>query len=180
MGWAHAPFHVPEDILEAWREVARRGADERRQWCVKTAASPFGDELRQAVKKEIPETVFKDLRAFRRLHLEKATKVATRKASEMVLGIINNATDLPIGGSADLTHSNLTITPGMKHISANDFSGRYIHYGIREHGMASRHEWPGTAWRVCSLWRYVSRICRLCARRYAPLGIDGSAGHACS
>lgn len=137
MGWAHAPFHVPEDILEAWREVARRGADERRQWCVKTAASPFGDELRQAVKKEIPETVFKDLRAFRRLHLEKATKVATRKASEMVLGIINNATDLTIGGSADLTHSNLTITPGMKHISANDFSGRYIHYGIREHGMAA-------------------------------------------
>jgi transketolase len=137
IGWSHAPFHVPETILEAWRDVARRGADARRDWCVRAGNSPSGKDLKQRMKKEVPETVFDDLHAFRRQHLEQATKVATRKASEMVLGVINNATDLTIGGSADLTHSNLTITPGMKSVSAGDFSGRYIHYGIREHGMAA-------------------------------------------
>ncbi len=55
----------------------------------------------------------------------------------MVLGVINNATDLTIGGSADLTHSNLTVTAGMRDVSPESFSGRYIHYGIREHAMAA-------------------------------------------
>ncbi len=64
-------------------------------------------------------------------------KLATRKSSEMVLQVINDATDMTIGGSADLTHSNYTITKGMKTVEPGDFSGRYIHYGIREHGMAA-------------------------------------------
>lgn len=137
IGWPHQPFDVPEEVIETWRNVARRGADERREWCVRMAASPLGDDLRQAIQKQLPETLFDALSAFRREHVEKATKVATRKASEMVLGVINNSTSLTIGGSADLTHSNLTVTPGMRDVSANDFSGRYIHYGIREHGMAA-------------------------------------------
>ncbi|TIW38745.1 MAG: transketolase, partial [Mesorhizobium sp.] len=81
--------------------------------------------------------VFEALGAFRKEHVEKATKVATRKASEMALGAINAATDLTVGGSADLTHSNLTITKGMDRIAPDDYAGRYIHYGIREHGMAA-------------------------------------------
>ncbi len=64
-------------------------------------------------------------------------KLATRKSSEMVLQVINDATDMTIGGSADLTHSNYTVTKGMKSVKPGDFSGRYIHYGIREHGMAA-------------------------------------------
>jgi transketolase len=64
-------------------------------------------------------------------------KLATRKSSEMALQVINDATDMTIGGSADLTHSNYTITKGMKTVEPGDFSGRYIHYGIREHGMAA-------------------------------------------
>ncbi len=135
--WPYEPFAVPEDILETWRDVARRGADERREWCVRMAASSKGEDLKQAVQKQIPIAVFEELAAFRREHVEKATKVATRKASEMVLGVINTATDLTIGGSADLTHSNLTVTPGMLDIAPGDFFGRYIHYGIREHGMAA-------------------------------------------
>ncbi|MBA8903195.1 transketolase [Phyllobacterium sp. P30BS-XVII] len=135
--WPYEPFAVPEDILETWRDVARRGADERREWCVRMAASSKGEDLKQAVQKQIPIAVFEELAAFRREHVEKATKVATRKASEMVLGVINTATNLTIGGSADLTHSNLTVTPGMLDIAPGDFFGRYIHYGIREHGMAA-------------------------------------------
>jgi transketolase len=137
IGWTHPAFEVPEDIAESWRDIARRGADERREWCVRVAASPRGDDFRQAVQKQLPAALFEDLAAFRREHVEKATKVATRKASEMTLGVINGATDLTIGGSADLTHSNLTVTPGMRDVTPQNFSGRYIHYGIREHGMAA-------------------------------------------
>ncbi|MBB2970347.1 transketolase [Mesorhizobium sp. RMAD-H1] len=137
IGWPHAPFEVPEAIVETWRNVARRGADERRDWCVRLAASPDADAFKAAIAKELPETLFDALSAFRREHVEKKTKVATRKASEMVLGVINKATLLTVGGSADLTHSNLTLTPGMGSISAQSFGGRYIHYGIREHAMAA-------------------------------------------
>jgi transketolase len=69
--------------------------------------------------------------------MEQATKVATRKASEMALEVINAGTNLTVGGSADLTHSNLTITKGLGSIAPGNFKGRYIHYGIREHGMAA-------------------------------------------
>jgi transketolase len=137
IGWPHRPFDVPEAIVETWRNVARRGADERREWCVRVGASSRCDDFRQAVHKQLPEALFDELNAFRRDHVEKATKVATRKASEMVLGVVNSATELTIGGSADLTHSNLTITPGMRDVAPGDFSGRYIHYGIREHAMAA-------------------------------------------
>ena len=68
-----------------------------------------------------------------------ATKpnIATRKASENTLTVINATTDLTIGGSADLTHSNFTITKGMTSLTAGDFSGRYVRYGVREHGTVS-------------------------------------------
>jgi transketolase len=77
------------------------------------------------------------LNAFKAQLSETRPKVATRKASEMALGVINAATNLTLGGSADLTHSNFTITPGMTSVTPDDFTGRYIHYGIREHGMAA-------------------------------------------
>jgi len=137
IGWPHRPFDVPEAIVETWRNVARRGADERREWCVRVAASPDGDAFKHAVSKEVPASLFEALSAFRREHVEKATKVATRKASELVLGVINGATEMTIGGSADLTHSNLTVTPGLRDVSPSDFTGRYVHYGIREHAMAA-------------------------------------------
>ncbi|MEK1889404.1 MAG: transketolase [Phyllobacterium sp.] len=137
IGWPHPPFDVPEAIVETWRNVARRGADERREWCVRLAASPHADTFKQAVQKELPAALFDALSAFRRKHVKEATKVATRKASEMALGVINAATDITIGGSADLTHSNLTVTPGLRDVVPTDFSGRYVHYGIREHAMAA-------------------------------------------
>ncbi|MGX9176734.1 transketolase [Mesorhizobium sp. BHbdii] len=137
IGWAYAPFEVPDDILFAWREIAERGQAARRAWEQRLAASPQRQALESAVAGNLPDTVFEALGAFRKEHVEKATKVATRKASEMALGAINAATDLTVGGSADLTHSNLTITKGMDRIAPDDYAGRYIHYGIREHGMAA-------------------------------------------
>ncbi|RWK89203.1 MAG: transketolase, partial [Mesorhizobium sp.] len=98
---------------------------------------PQRQAFESAVAGTLPDAVFEALDAFRREHVEKATKVATRKASEMALAAINAATELTVGGSADLTHSNLTITKGMDRIAPGAYAGRYIHYGIREHGMAA-------------------------------------------
>jgi transketolase len=137
IGWAHAPFEVPDEILWAWREIAERGQSARIEWEQRLAASPRRAEFESAISGALPEAVFESLAAFRKEHVEKATKVATRKASEMALGAINEATDMTVGGSADLTHSNLTITKGMNRIAPGDYAGRYIHYGIREHGMAA-------------------------------------------
>ncbi|NGO50332.1 transketolase [Allomesorhizobium camelthorni] len=137
IGWAHAPFEVPDEILWSWREVAERGQLARLEWEQRLAASPRRAEFESAISSTLPAAVFEALAAFRKEHVEKATKVATRKASEMALGAINEATDMTVGGSADLTHSNLTITKGMTRIAPGDYAGRYIHYGIREHGMAA-------------------------------------------
>ncbi|RRH97691.1 transketolase [Mesorhizobium tamadayense] len=137
IGWAYAPFEVPDEILSAWREIAVRGQAARRAWGQRLAASPQREAFERAIRGKLPDAVFEALGAFRKEHVEKATKVATRKASEMALAAINDANELTVGGSADLTHSNLTITKGMDRIVPGGYAGRYIHYGIREHGMAA-------------------------------------------
>ncbi|HWK66238.1 MAG TPA: transketolase [Rhizobiaceae bacterium] len=137
IGWPYPPFEVPESIVSAWRKIARRGEAARRAWEHRLAASPRRASFERAIAGKLPEALLQKLDAFRRDHVEKATKVATRKASELVLEVINATTDLTIGGSADLTHSNLTITRDMGRIAPGDFAGRYVHYGIREHGMAA-------------------------------------------
>jgi transketolase len=85
----------------------------------------------------LPSRVFERLQEHKRALFVKKPTVATRKASEMALTVINEATDRLIGGSADLTHSNLTITKGAISIKPREFSGRYIHYGVREHAMGA-------------------------------------------
>ncbi len=137
IGWSHQPFVIPENIVSAWRAVAARGATRRSDWKARHAAAPRRKAFDAAISGEVPPSVARALAAFRKEHVEKATKVATRKASEMALTAINAATKMTIGGSADLTHSNLTVTKGMESVAPGKFKGRYIHYGIREHGMAA-------------------------------------------
>jgi len=137
IGWAHEPFVVPDNIINAWRTVSKRGKDERLAWEERLEGSARKKSFKAAMAGEIPPRVKRGLSAFRKEHVDGATKVATRKASEMALGVINEATSLTVGGSADLTHSNLTITKGLGSIAPGNFKGRYIHYGIREHGMAA-------------------------------------------
>jgi transketolase len=137
IGWQYAPFEVPDGILSSWRDVAERGRSARIEWERRLTASPRRAAFESAISGMLPGAVFEALSDFRKEHVEKATKVATRKASELALGAINAATDLTLGGSADLTHSNLTITKGMSRIASGDYAGSYVHYGIREHGMAA-------------------------------------------
>jgi len=137
LGWHSPPFEVPEPILAGWRKAGARGAHSRETWRQRLANSAQGAEFERFLQGDVASEVAAPLQAFReQLALEKP-KVATRKSSEMTLGVINGATRATIGGSADLTHSNYTITKGMGSIAPGDFSGRYIHYGVREFGMAA-------------------------------------------
>ena len=137
MGWPNVPFGVPDAVRAAWQGVALRGATQRAEWEARLAASPARDAFLRQIRMSLSDKIGTALAEFRQKHFTAATKVATRKASEMVLSAVNAATSLTVGGSADLTHSNLTLTAGMKPLTAADFSGRYIHYGIREHAMAA-------------------------------------------
>ena len=137
LSWPHEPFELPEPVLAGWRKAGARGAPSRDAWRQRLASSPQGAEFERFLQGDVASEIAAPLQAFReQLALEKP-KVATRKSSEMTLGVINGATRATIGGSADLTHSNYTITKGMGSIAPGDFSGRYIHYGVREFGMAA-------------------------------------------
>src|SRR4051812_7848099 len=118
LAWTAPPFEIPEEIVASWRSAASRGAARNRQWQARLAGSPKAAIFRAAIAAEIPAAVFEGLAAFRAEHAAKGTKVATRKASEMALGVINAKSDITVGGSADLTHSNLTLTPGMVPVAA--------------------------------------------------------------
>lgn len=137
LAWPHAPFELPDDVLEAWRAAGRRGAKAREAWEARCAASPKGAAFDAFMKADVAAEVAGPLAEFRATLAAEKPKLATRKSSEMALGVINAATQATIGGSADLTHSNFTITKGMGEVAPDDFSGRYIHYGVREFGMAA-------------------------------------------
>lgn len=137
LDWPHTPFDVPEAILATWRAAGRRGASAREDWEKRRAASPKARAFETFLKGDVAAEVAGPLAEFRVKMAAEKPKVATRKSSEMALGVINEATGATIGGSADLTHSNFTITKGMGSVRPGDFSGRYIHYGVREFGMAA-------------------------------------------
>jgi transketolase len=137
LGWPHEPFVVPGDIAAAWREIGRQGAPGRAAWEARLAASPEHDRFVAAIAGDLPASVEIGLMAHAAELVETKPNIATRKASEGALAVVNAATELTVGGSADLTGSNNTLTKGMTSITADDFSGRYIRYGIREHGMAA-------------------------------------------
>ncbi len=137
--WPHAPFVVPDDIRADWAEAARRGAAARAAWAARLAALPAGRrrEFLRVMAGEPPARLARAIRALKDAVAAQRPAVATRKASEMALAAINPVMPETMGGSADLTGSNNTRTEGMGTFGPEDRKGRYIHYGIREHGMAA-------------------------------------------
>ncbi|TFI57398.1 transketolase [Sphingomonas parva] len=133
--WDSEPFDIPQPILDAWRAAGRRGAGAHEAWRTRLAASPKREELVRRMEGRLPA----DTGLAAHLDSLAATpqKIATRKASEMALEAINAAIPETLGGSADLTGSNNTKTKAQKPLTKNDYSGRYIYYGIREFGMAA-------------------------------------------
>lgn len=138
-GWELPPFEVPADILEAWRSAGSASAGKRAEWQKRLAAADpkVRAEFERRMAGALPEGLDAAIAAYKQKLVADKPKVATRKSSEMALEVINGVVPETIGGSADLTGSNNTKTSQTKEIKPGDFGNRYIHYGIREHGMAA-------------------------------------------
>ncbi|MBT8413088.1 MAG: transketolase, partial [Boseongicola sp.] len=138
-GWPHAPFEIPDNILAEWRAIGARGAADRAEWSDRfTALSPNRQtELTRLWQGEAPKKLASTIRKLKKQISEDAPKMATRKSSELVLEHVNPIMPENIGGSADLTGSNNTLTPDLGIFDPSNRKGRYVHYGIREHGMAA-------------------------------------------
>ncbi|MFY0632343.1 MAG: transketolase [Vannielia sp.] len=138
-GWTSPAFTIPEDLKSAWEAIGSRGAQDRKDWEVRLGALSERKraEWDRQQSGEAPKKLSAVVRALKKQISDEAPKVATRKASEMALEVINPVMTETIGGSADLTGSNNTKTADLGVFSAEDRKGRYLHYGIREHGMAA-------------------------------------------
>lgn len=138
-GWPYGPFEIPADVLDAWRAIGARGGAERAAWEQRfaTLSAAKQAEFTRRMSGAAPKRLEAAIRAFKKQVSAKAPKVATRKSSEMTLEVINQVCPETIGGSADLTGSNNTKTAGLGVFSPDDRKGRYVYYGIREHGMAA-------------------------------------------
>ncbi len=137
MGWPWPAFVIPDEIAKPWRAAGRRGARPRKAWEARLKADPRHAEFEHAVRGEISKDAFVGLAA----HIDKLVEApaanATRSWSGAALEALIPAIPEMIGGSADLTGSNNTIVKGMVMFDQPDYAGRYVHYGIREHGMAA-------------------------------------------
>ncbi len=137
LGWTAPPFSVPDDILAPWREAGGRGAVARRGWIKRGARHPLRGELERTLSGRLPDDWHAAMTAVKAEFLRTRPKLATRQSSQKVLEALVPAIPELLGGSADLTGSVGTIVPGMVSVSAENFAGRYMHWGIREHGMAA-------------------------------------------
>ena len=139
IGWSHAPFEIPRDIISAWREAGTKGAEVRQSW--ESRLSGLDDKVRnefnRALAGDLPAGWESAIQEIKVEFTADAPGQATRVSSGAVLEKLIGAVPELIGGSADLTGSVNTRTSNMSAISRNDFGGRYIHYGIREHAMAA-------------------------------------------
>ncbi|WP_421907649.1 transketolase [Mameliella sp.] len=138
-GWTSAPFEIPAEIKTWWEEVGSRGAAEREAWETRFAETSAArqKEFTRVMDGEAPKKLSAVVKALKKQVSETTPKVATRKASEMALEVINPIMPETIGGSADLTGSNNTLTGDLGVFDTDNRKGRYIYFGIREHGMAS-------------------------------------------
>ncbi|MFN2258916.1 MAG: transketolase [Parasphingopyxis sp.] len=135
LAWKAPAFQIPPEIEEAWREAGERAADEHKAWQARLEVHGDKEEFLRVMKGDLPEGGA--MRDYMAKLAADPPKVATRKASEMALDAINKALPDTIGGSADLTGSNNTKAGGIEALTAENYGGRYIYYGIREFGMAA-------------------------------------------
>ncbi len=137
LGWNAEPFTVPDGIKARWEEAGRRSAGTRRSWLKRIAKHPMRAEFERAMAGKLPDSWNEALAALRAQHAAEKPKLATRVASQRALAaLVPNIPEM-VGGSADLTGSNNTDVKGIPAITPGDYSGRYVHWGVREHGMAA-------------------------------------------
>ncbi len=137
--WNSEPFKVPENILNAWREIGKKGVDLEKKW-IETL-----NKKKPAIKSALKDTYINSnlhnlenlIKKEKKKYFDTKPSMATRQCSSSVIESISNILPQLIGGSADLSGSNNTKTKSSKIITSKNFGGNYIHYGVREHGMAS-------------------------------------------
>ncbi|WP_292160171.1 transketolase [Brevundimonas sp.] len=137
LAWDHDPFDIPEPVEKAWRKVGRRGAEVRQAWEERLEDSEFHDDFVRAMAGGLPDDAFNALEAAIAKTVETRPAQATRQSSGAALAALFEPIPELIGGSADLTGSNNTLVAGTETFDAPDYAGRYINWGIREHGMAA-------------------------------------------
>ncbi len=137
LGWPHAPFQVPDDVLSTWRAAGSRGAEDREAWEGRLSGSPDGAAFKAAANGDLPAGWLDALNQHKQKVSDEQPKWATRKASGEALEVLNAAIPELLGGSADLTGSVNTKTKDAEPVSASNYGGRYMYYGVREFGMAA-------------------------------------------
>ena len=133
--WPHPAFHVPDDVLVAWRQAGARGAKARAAWSDRTAG--ISGDFWRALSGDLKDGWLDAVNAYKAKCSEENPRWATRKASGEALAVLTEAIPEMIGGSADLTGSVNTKTPSTEPVTSSDFGGRYIHFGVREHAMGA-------------------------------------------
>ena len=134
LGWTAAPFEIPTEIMAAWRAAGQRSAAQYAEWQKKAEKN---QKFIDYINDKLPTNWNKDLEELKKKTIKEQTAVATRKASQLCLENIMGRIPQVIGGSADLAASNLTFVDGMKTITAADYNGNNVMYGIREHAMGA-------------------------------------------
>ncbi|MFD1943635.1 transketolase [Paradevosia shaoguanensis] len=137
LGITYPAFEVPAEIINAWRAAGTRSQNIRGEWEARLAKSDKRAEFERRMAGDLPAAFTQAADAFKKKLAEEKPKVASRKASQNALDVINAVIPETVGGSADLTGSNLTNTPETLPFTDTDRTGRYMRYGIREHEMAA-------------------------------------------
>ncbi len=137
LDWPYEPFVMPDDILNQWRAIGATGSKAYDAWAARKSRSNQEKEFDDTINDVIPASLSPALVKLKEQLSAEKPKAGTRKMSEKALEVINGELQNTVGGSADLTPSNNTMTKGLIEISAGNYNGRYVHYGIREHGMAA-------------------------------------------
>jgi transketolase len=137
LDWPYTPFEIPADILAAWQEVGARGAEARKDWEARLSSSEHKAEFNRRMAGDLPSAFTAAISEYKKALAANPPALATRNSSQNALDVINAAVPDTIGGSADLTGSNNTRSKDMNVLNAGNYAGRYVHWGIREHGMAA-------------------------------------------
>ncbi len=139
LGWKYKPFHIPTEILDDWRIIGLRSSQKHKEWEKRfcNLDAEIKGEFQRRMRGDLPATFEQAISDYKKELAASKPDKASRQSSQMALEVINAVTPETIGGSADLTGSNNTKTSQTQSITPDDFSGRYIHWGIREHAMAA-------------------------------------------
>ena len=139
LGWKHEPFEIPEEIMNSWREIGKKGEELENKWndILNKKDNKIKEECERLCKGEFPINLDKVLGDEKLKFFQTRPKMATRQCSSSVINTVSNILPELIGGSADLSGSNNTKTENSKVITSKNFSGNYIHYGVREHAMGA-------------------------------------------